>query len=94
MTAARAYWQNALLVLNLGLDVVDRVRRLRLERNRFTCESLDEDLHATTETKNWRMVSASLLKIPIKRTEVEGGLLLNIIIRNCASVLKLLASEE
>ena len=33
-------------------------------------------------------------KILIKRTEVEGGLLLNIIVRKCASVLKLLASED
>ena len=33
-------------------------------------------------------------KILIKHTKVEGGLLLNIIIRKCASILKLLASKE
>ena len=43
---------NALLVLNLRLDIVDCVRRLHLEGNGFTRESLDEDLHTTAETKN------------------------------------------
>jgi len=33
-------------------------------------------------------------KILVKRTEVEGGLLLNIIARKCVSILKLLASED
>ena len=33
-------------------------------------------------------------KILIKRTKVEGGLLLNIIIRKRASILKLLASKD
>ncbi|PWO01124.1 hypothetical protein FA09DRAFT_327083 [Tilletiopsis washingtonensis] len=37
--------RNALLVLDLGLDVVDRVRGLDLERDRLARQSLDEDLH-------------------------------------------------
>jgi len=36
---------DALLVLDLGLDVVDRVGRLDLERDRLAGERLDEDLH-------------------------------------------------
>ena len=35
-------WWDALLVLNLGLDVVDRVRRLHLEGDGLTREGLDE----------------------------------------------------
>jgi len=37
--------RDALLVLDLGLDVVDRVRRLNLEGDRLTRESLHKDLH-------------------------------------------------
>jgi hypothetical protein len=36
---------NALLVLDLGLDVLDGVRRLNLEGDRLAREGLDEDLH-------------------------------------------------
>jgi hypothetical protein len=39
-------WLHApLLVLDLGLDVVDGVRRLHLEGDRLAREGLDEDLH-------------------------------------------------
>jgi hypothetical protein len=39
-------WLHApLLVLDLGLDVVDGVRRLHLEGDRLTRKGLDEDLH-------------------------------------------------
>jgi hypothetical protein len=41
-------WGNAFLILNLGLNIVDRVRRLHFERNGLAGESLDEDLHTTT----------------------------------------------
>jgi len=37
--------RDALLVLDLGLDVVDRVRRLDLKRDGLTSECLDENLH-------------------------------------------------
>ena len=36
--------RNALLVLDLQLDVVDGVRRLDVERDRLAREGLDEDL--------------------------------------------------
>ena len=39
-----------LLVLNLGLDIVDGVRRLHLEGDGLAREGLDEDLHAATQT--------------------------------------------
>ena len=37
--------RDALLVLDLGLDIVDRVRRLDLQRDGLTREGLDENLH-------------------------------------------------
>ena len=37
--------RNALLVLDLGLDIVDGVRRLHLESDGLTREGLDKDLH-------------------------------------------------
>jgi hypothetical protein len=46
--------------------------------NRLPSKSLDEILHTTAKTQN----------------EVEGGLLLNVIIRKSAAVLELLASEN
>ena len=37
--------RNALLVLTLGLDVVDGIRRLHLKGDGLSSEGLDEDLH-------------------------------------------------
>src|ERR1700733_7970977 len=42
---------NSFLVLNLLLDVLDRVRRLNLEGDRLACKSLHEDLHASAQTE-------------------------------------------
>jgi len=69
---------DTLLVLDLGLHVVDGVRRLDLESDGFTGEGLDEDLHTSTETED----------------EMEGGLLLDVIVRKGTAILKLLSSED
>ena len=69
---------DALLVLNLSLDVVDGVGRLNLEGDGLAGESLDEDLHTTAEAEH----------------EVEGGLLLDVVIREGAAILELLARED
>merc|ERR1712230_151881 len=69
---------DALLVLDLGLDVVDRVGRLDLEGDRLAREGLDEDLHAAAEAED----------------EVERRLLLDVVVRKRAAVLELLARED
>jgi len=69
---------DTLLVLDLGLDVVDGVRRFHLKGDRLTSQRLDENLHASTETED----------------KVEGRLLLDIVVREGATVLELLASED
>ena len=43
---------NALLVLNLSLDVVDGIGGLDLKGNGSTRSGLDEDPHSTAETKD------------------------------------------
>ena len=65
--------KNALLVVDLDLDLVDCVGRLDFKSYRLAHEGLDEDLHANAETED----------------NLEGGLLLNIVIRKGAAVLAL-----
>ena len=69
---------NSLLILDLGLHVIDRIRRLDLQRDRLAREGFNEDLHAATETKD----------------QVESGLLLDIVVGERASILELLSGEN
>jgi len=69
---------DALLVLNLSLDILDGVRSLDVQGNSLASQSLDEDLHATAESEH----------------EMESGLLLNVIVRKGSAVLELLSSED
>jgi hypothetical protein len=66
------------LVLNLRLDVVDGVAGLDLKRDGLACQRLDEDLHATTQAQH----------------KMQGRLLLDVVIRQRAAVLQLLAREN
>merc|ERR1719488_134365 len=70
--------RDALLVLYLLLHVLDRVRRLDVESDGLAREGLDEDLHAAAETEH----------------EVEGRLPLDVVVREGAAVLELLARED
>jgi hypothetical protein len=64
--------------LDLLLDVVDSVGRLDLQGDGLSCEGLDENLHTTAETKD----------------QVEGRLLLDVVVRKSAAILKLLAGKD
>ena len=66
------------LVLDLVLDVINSVRRLDLERDGLASQGLDEDLHTTTKTQH----------------QVEGRLLLDVVVGERATVLELLTSED
>merc|ERR1719183_3323757 len=70
--------RNALLVLNLRLDVLNGVRALDLESDRLARQGLDEDLHAAPQAQH----------------QVERRLLLDIVVRQGAAVLELLARED
>jgi len=53
---------DSLLVLNLALDIVDRVGRLYLKGDGLSSQGLDEDLHTSSQSED----------------KVQSGLLLNV----------------
>jgi hypothetical protein len=53
---------NTLLVLDLALDIVDRVGRLDLEGDGLSSQGLNKNLHTSSQSEN----------------KVEGGLLLDV----------------
>jgi hypothetical protein len=71
-------WGDTFLILNLLLDVIDGVGRLDLKSDSLAGKGLDKDLHTTTETED----------------QVEGRLLLDVVVREGAAVLELLAGEN
>ena len=71
-------WGDALLVLDLSLDVFNGVRGLDIEGDGLSSESLNEDLHTTAQTED----------------QVEGGLLLDVVVAQGAAVFKLLSGED
>jgi hypothetical protein len=70
--------RNALLVLDLGLDVLNGVAGLNVEGDGLACKGLDEDLHTSPEPEH----------------KVEGGLLLDVVVAESPAVLELLAGED
>ena len=69
---------DALLVLDLGLDVLDGVRVLNIKGDGLASQGLDEDLHASSESED----------------EMESGLLLDVVVGEGSAVLELLTSED
>jgi hypothetical protein len=67
-----------LLILDLGFNIVNGVGLLDLQGDGLTSEGLHKDLHATAEAQD----------------EVEGGLLLDVVVSKGAAVLKLLPSKD
>jgi len=66
------------LVLDIFLDTVNSVGFLNVQHDGLACQGLDKDLHTTTQAQH----------------QVEGGLLLDVVIRKGATVLKLLSSKD
>merc|ERR1712232_1476755 len=71
-------WWDTLLVLDLGLDVLDGVRWLDIKGDGLASQSLDEDLHSTSESED----------------QMESGLLLDVVVGEGSAVLKLLTSKD
>jgi hypothetical protein len=71
-------WGDAFLVLNLGLDVLNGVGGFNVQSDGLSSESLDEDLHATSEAEN----------------QVESGLLLDVVVGEGSAVFELLSSKD
>ena len=70
--------RDSLLVLDLCLDVLDRITRFDLQRDSLAGQGLDKDLHATTQTQD----------------QVERRLFLDVVVAECTTVFELLASED
>merc|ERR1712127_580988 len=70
--------RDSFLVLNLGLDVLNGVGWLDLEGDGLSSESLDEDLHTTSESED----------------EMEGRFLLDVVVGEGSSVFELLTGED
>merc|ERR1711956_210368 len=71
-------WGNTFLVLNLGLNVLNGVGCFNLKGNGLSSQGFDKNLHTSTEPEN----------------QVKGRLLLDVIVREGATILKLLASKD
>ena len=71
-------WWDSFFVLDLSLDILDGVGRFDLKGDRLASESLDKDLHATSESED----------------EMESRLLLDVVIRKSSAVFELLSSED
>ena len=71
-------WRDTFLILDLGLDVLNGVCWLDIEGDGLTSEGLDEDLHTTSKSED----------------EMEGRLLLDVVVGKGSSILKLLTSED
>merc|ERR1719272_135629 len=71
-------WGNSLLILDLGLDGFDGIGLLNLEGDGLTGEGLDEDLHSSSKSQD----------------EMEGGLLLDVVVLEGSAVFELLTGED
>merc|ERR1712114_6628 len=71
-------WRNAFFVLDLSFDVLNGVRRLNLEGDSLTGQCLHEDLHTSSKPED----------------KVKRGLLLDVVVGQSPSVLKLFACED
>ena len=71
-------WGDALLFLDLGLDIFDGVRSHHLKREFLASEGLDKDLHTTTVVKH----------------QGKGGLSLDVVVTQGTPIFKLPASKD
>ncbi|KFP37999.1 hypothetical protein N324_07152, partial [Chlamydotis macqueenii] len=69
---------NAFLVLDLGLHILNGVTGLNLKGDGLACQGLHKDLHATPQAQH----------------KMEGGFLLDVVVRQGASIFQLLASKD
>merc|ERR1719249_646505 len=71
-------WGNTFLVLDLGLHILNGVRWLNLKSDGLASQGLDKDLHTSSQSED----------------QMQGALLLDIIVRKSSSILQLLSSED
>ena len=87
--------RDALLVLDLRLDIVNRVRGFNFEGDRLASQGLDKDLHTSTKTED-EMERGLLLDIAARNvgTTMRWIQWHGLLVRKSAPVLELLAGED
>merc|ERR1711963_1227474 len=71
-------WWDSFLVLNLGLHILNGVRRLNFQSDSLSSESLDKDLHSSPETEN----------------QMKSGLLLDVVVRKSSAIFQLFSNKD
>ena len=71
-------WGNPQLILDFGLDIFNGVRRFNLKANGLASERLDKDLHTPAKPQD----------------QVQGRLLLDVVVAEGATILELLPGED
>ncbi|KAJ0955743.1 hypothetical protein HanPSC8_Chr01g0006381 [Helianthus annuus] len=71
-------WWDTLLILNLSFDIVNGVRTFNLQSDGLASQSLDKDLHPSSQPEN----------------KVQSGFLLDVVIGQGSAILELLSSED
>merc|ERR1711874_138533 len=69
---------NSLLVLDLGLNVLDRIGGLNVQGNGFSGQGLNEDLHTTSQSQH----------------QMKSRFLLDVVVSQSSSVFQLLSGED
>jgi len=70
--------RDSFLVLDLGFDVLDRIRRLNVKSDSLSSEGLDENLHTSSESKD----------------KMESGLFLDVVVSESSSIFELFTSKD
>merc|ERR1712242_402730 len=71
-------WGNAFLILNFGLNIFNGVRWFNFQGDGLTSQGLHKNLHTSTKSKN----------------QMQCRLLLNVVVREGATIFKLFASKD
>jgi len=71
-------WRNTFLILDLGFDILNGIRGFDLKGDGLASQCLHENLHTTTEAEN----------------QMQSGFFLNVVVRECTTIFKLLASKD
>jgi len=71
-------WRDTFLILDLGFDVLNGVCWFNIKGDGFTSESLDEDLHTSSESEH----------------KMESRFFLDVVVGESSSILKLLTGKD
>merc|ERR1719295_1847403 len=71
-------WGDSFLVLDLGLHVLNGVRRFNLKSDGLASQGLDKDLHTSSQSEN----------------QMQGTLLLDVIVGEGSSIFELLSGKD